>query len=85
MAKYKIVGVEHREGTSKKTGRPYNMDVLHVIAVAPSRNPNVTGNTVDTIPIGRESGILTSTPKPEQIWEIGFNRAGFVEEAYAVE
>lgn len=82
MAKYKIVGVEHREGTSKKTGRPYNMDVLHVMALKPS--PNVTGNTVDTIPIGRESGILTSTPKPEEIWEIGFNRAGFVEEAYAV-
>jgi len=85
MARYQIMGVEHREGTSKKTGRPYNMDVLHVVAAAPSRNPNVVGNTVDTIPIGRESGILTATPKPGEYYEISFNRAGFVEEAYAVE
>lgn len=83
MAKYQIVGIEHREGTSKKTGKPYNMDVLHCVAAAPPRNPNITGNTVDTIPIGRDTGILATIPKPGEYWEISFNRAGYVEDAYA--
>lgn len=83
MAKYQIIGVEHREGTSKRTGRPYSMDVLHVMAMKPS--PNVVGNAVDTIPIGCDSGILAKIPKPGECYEINFNRAGYVEEAYAVE
>lgn len=82
MAKYQIVGVEHREGTSKKTGKPYNMDVLHCVAVNPPRDPNITGNVVDTIPVSRESGILSTIPNPGEYWDISFNRAGYVEDAY---
>lgn len=85
MAKYTIVGVEHREGISKKTNRPYNMDVLHVVAQKQNNTENFRGCAVDTIPIGRESGILTFTPAPGETVEISFNRAGFVEDCYRAE
>lgn len=85
MAKYQITGIEHRKGTSKKTGRPYDMDVLHVVATKQARNADFVGFATDQIPIGRDSGILTKIPEPGQYMEISFNRAGYVEDAYIVE
>ena len=81
MARYKIVGVEHMVGTSKKTGRPYDMDILHVIAEQAPRNKEIIGNLVDKITISRDTGILTKTPAPGDIYDIGFNRAGYVDYA----
>lgn len=79
--KYKIIGVEHIKGTSKKTGRPYDMDILHVTTIDPPRNREIIGNEVDKITISRDSGILTRTPQPGQIYDIGFNRSGYVDYA----
>lgn len=81
MAQYKIIGVEHMKGTSKRTGRPYDMDILHVMSLSAPRNREIVGNEVDKITISRESGILTKIPQPGQIYDIGFNRSGYVDYA----
>lgn len=80
MAQYKIIGVEHLEGTSKKTGKPYNMDVLHVADLtSPRITGSVVGNKVDKITVARETGLLTRQPEPGEIYEIGFTRFGFID------
>lgn len=61
---YKIIGVEHIKGTSKKTQRPYDMDILHVQSPATPRKAEFVGCEVDKITISRDSGILTRTPNP---------------------
>lgn len=81
MAQYKIIGVEHMKGTSKKTGRPYDMDILHVMSLSAPRNRELVGSEVDKISISRDSGIITKIPQPGDIIEIGFNRYGFVDYA----
>lgn len=81
MAKYKIIGVEHISGTSRKSGRPYDMDVLHVMAIDKPRNREFVGNEVDKITIGRDSGILDHSPVVGDVYDIGYNRAGYVEYA----
>lgn len=81
MAKYQIVGVEHMKGTSKRTGRPYDMDILHVIADTPPRNCDIVGKQVDKITVSRDSGILTRQPAPGEVYDIGFTRTGFVDYA----
>ena len=79
MAQYKIIGVEHMKGTSKKTGKPYDMDILHVADLSPARGKEVVGNLTDKITISRDSGILTHAPQPGEIYDIGFTRYGFVD------
>lgn len=81
MAKYKIIGVEHMEGTSRKTGRPYDMDILHCVAMDKPRNREIVGNEVDKITISRDTGILAARPQPGDVYDIGFNRAGYVDYA----
>lgn len=78
---YKIIGVEHIKGTSKKTQRPYDIDILHVQSLATPRKAEFVGCEVDKITISRDSGILTRTPQPGQVYDIGFNRAGYVDYA----
>lgn len=81
MARYKIVGVEHMKGTSKRTGRPYDMDILHVISETPPRNCDIVGQQVDKITVSRDSGILKRQPAPGEVYDIGFTRSGFVDYA----
>lgn len=81
MAKYQVVGVEHMKGTSKRTGRPYDMDILHVIAEQTPRNVEINGKQVDKITISRDSGILKRAPMPGEVYDIGFTRSGFVDYA----
>lgn len=85
MAKYKIVGVEHMAGTSKRTNRPYDMDILHVICEDAPRGREIVGQQVDKITISRDSGILLREPIPGQVYEIGFTRSGYVDYADPVE
>lgn len=79
MAQYKIVGVEHMKGTSKKTGKPYDMDILHVEDLSPARGKELVGHQVDKITISRDTGILIHPPQPGEVYEIGFTRFGFVD------
>lgn len=79
MAQYKIIGVEHMKGTSKKTGKPYDMDILHVEDLSPARGREIVGNTVDKITVSRDSGLLVRPPQPGEVYDIGFTRFGFVD------
>lgn len=79
MAKAQIVGIQYREGTSKKTGNPYKADILHVAFLDPSRQKGFTGSEVAEIWVDRSQGILSHIPKPGDVVDIGFNRSGYVE------
>lgn len=79
MAQYKIIGVEHMKGTSRKTGKPYDMDILHVVDLSPVRNGEVVGNKVDKITVSRDTGLLVRPPQPGEIYDIGFTRFGYVD------
>ena len=78
MAKVKIIGIQHRKGTSKK-GNSYDADVLHVAYLDPSRQKEFTGCEVAEVWCERSQGILTHIPNPGDICDIGFNRSGYVE------
>lgn len=79
MAQYKIIGVEHMKGTSKKSGNPYDMDILHVEDLSPARGKEIVGNRVDKITVSRDTGLLIRTPQPGEVYDIGFTRFGFVD------
>lgn len=79
MAQYQIVGIEHMKGTSKKSGKDYDMDILHVIDCSPPRNANLTGNRVDKITVSRDTGLLVRPPQPGEVYDIGFTRFGYVD------
>lgn len=79
MAQYQIIGVEHMKGTSKKTGRAYDMDILHVADLSPVRGKEIIGCPVDKITISRDTGILTHQPAVGDVYDIGFTRFGFVD------
>lgn len=76
MAKYKLMGKEHLEGVSKKTGNAYNMDVLHVVALDERGSKNLTGQRVDKITVSPEDSSLLMIGETV---EICFNRFGRVE------
>lgn len=85
MAKYKIVGYEHNSGTSKKTGKPYDMHILHVVSEKPMKGQGKLGCSAEQIAIGADDGILTQIPAPGEVWEFSFNRQGRVDDAYPAE
>lgn len=85
MPKYQLVGVGHMAGNSKKTGRPYDMDVLHCVAQKPPKNPEFYGVEVSQIFVSRDSGVIVDMPAIGSIIGIEFNQAGYVEDLYAVE
>lgn len=76
--KYQIVGCEHMAGKAKDTGRPYDLDVLHVISLNPPRFEMV-GNQVDRLRISRTTGLLQRQPQPGEIYDIYFDNRGYVE------
>lgn len=43
--KIKVYGKAHMEGTSKKTGKPYNLNQIHYLGKA----PNVQGQSAETL------------------------------------
>lgn len=78
MTKYKVVGYEHRSGISKKTGKPYDMDILHVIGNHLLFGDESYGNPAETIVFNRL--IIGELPfKPEIGDTIGvyFDRSGY--------
>lgn len=84
MAKYKIVGYEHNAGTSKKTGRPYDMHIIHCVSERPMKGADKIGSAAEQITIGAHDGILTQIPAPGETWEISFNSQGRVDDAYPI-
>lgn len=84
MAKFNIVGCEHNKGVSKKTGKPYDMYILHAVSDRPMSGMDKVGCGAYQFPIDAGAGILRSTPVPGEVWEIEFNMLGRIEAAYAV-
>lgn len=76
MARYKLIGKEHLEGVSKKTGNAYNMDILHVVDLDERKQTNLTGNRVDKITVAPQDAARL---KVGEMCEICFNRFGRVE------
>lgn len=76
MAKYKLMGKEHLEGVSKKTGNAYCMDVLHVLDLDEGGAKNLAGQRVDKITVAPEDaeGLMIG-----ETVDIVFNRFGRVE------
>ena len=55
--KIKVIGKAHLEGTSKKTGKPYNLNQLHYVGKA----QGVEGDAAMTM-------TLPSAPMPPSSW-----------------
>ena len=82
---YTIHGYERNAGTSKKTGRDYDFHILHGVSHEPLRGANKVGFAAEQIMIGADDGVLRQIPQPGEVWELSFNRAGRVVEAYPVQ
>ena len=78
--KAKVFGIQHLEGTSKKTGRPFAADVLHVLFLDPPRSKEFSGQEVGTIWCDTASGVLPYTPPIGSVVDVYYNRAGYVED-----
>lgn len=81
---YEILGIERFEGTSKKTGRPYDFTRLYAV---PSRQPkNVRGRRVEQVDIWNgEYAPDISDIHPDDFVDISYGRGGFVEECRIVD
>lgn len=86
MAKFNIVGVQHRYGKSR-SGRDYDFYALHCVTARAMRPTDGVGNAVAEITIGAADGIFIDNriPAPGEVWEIEFSRNGRVEDAYPAE
>lgn len=85
MAKYTVVGYERNAGTGKKSGKPYDMHIIHAVSERPMRGTGKVGCAAEQIVIGADDGILTQIPAPGEVWEISFNSQGRVDDAYPAE
>ena len=71
--KIKVIGKAHLEGTSKKSGKPYNLNQIHYNA--PARG--VEGEAAQTIMVDAVAYPL-GTIFVGSIYEIEFDRFGYV-------
>lgn len=79
MSKYRIIGIEHKAGTSSKTQKRYDMDILHLVDLSERTRDDLVGNVVVQIPVSRDAGILVKRPNVGEVVNISFNRFGYVE------
>lgn len=82
MSKYEVVGYEHRSGISKRTNKPYDMDIYHVIDCFPlAQNENSYGRKVEQIVFNRlVIGEIPEKPQIGDTIQVYYNRSGFAEE-----
>lgn len=73
--KIKVLGKVHREGTSKKTGKPYNFNQVHYLG----KEPGVEGQAALTLNLDAFDypieGIVVGTE-----YTVEFNNRGYVVE-----
>ena len=78
MNKYKVVGYEHRAGISKKTNKPYDMDILHVINEQPLAGDGQYGNRVESLVFNRLIlGEFPAMPLVGDTIGVYFDRSGY--------
>ena len=76
---YEVVGYENRSGVSKKSGKPYDMDIIHVIHTQPMTGDGCYGNRVESITYNRlVNGPLEAAPLVGDKIKVYYNRSGFV-------
>lgn len=86
MNTYEVVGYENRNGISKKSGNPYDMDIIHVIHTEPMSGDGCCGNRVEAITYNRlVNGPLSVVPAVGRKIKVYYNRSGFVTDIEAVE
>ena len=78
MKKYKVIGYEHRSGISKKTQKPYDMDILHVIHDEPIVGEGSYGNRVESLVFNRLiHGAFPAMPLVGDTIGVYFDRFGY--------
>lgn len=76
---YEVIGFESRKGVSKKTGRPYDMAIIHVVNTEPLVDEGCYGNRVESITYNcLVNGALTASPVVGDKIKVYYNRTGFV-------
>lgn len=86
MSIYEVVGYENRNGISKKSGKPYDMDIIHVIDTEPLSGDGCCGNRVESITYNRlVNGPLKAVPAVGRKIKVIYNRSGFVADIEPVE
>ncbi len=71
--KIQVIGKAHLEGTSKKTGKPYNFNQIHYNSPA----PNVEGLAAQTLMLDPAQFPL-SMFTIDEVYDIQFNQRGYV-------
>lgn len=77
MAKARVIGVQHKEGVSKK-GNNYNADILHVEFLDTPRAKGFTGHEVGTV--WCTSDVCPIVPKVGATVDVYYSRTGYVED-----
>lgn len=80
MSKYKVVGYEHRAGISKKTNKPYELDIVHcIIEQNIADTGNGFGNAVESVVYNALiNGPLEAVPAIGDYISVYYSRGGFV-------
>lgn len=80
MAKYKLIGYEHRAGISKKNNKPYDLDFLHcIVEERLDQYGSGYGNRVETITYNNLiNKPLEAVPAVGDYIEVYYNRSGYV-------
>ena len=76
---YEVVGYEHRNGISKKSGKPYDIDIIYVIHQAGIDPDSGYGKRVEVITYNRLiNGPLEAVPLIGDHIIPYYSRSGFV-------
>lgn len=71
--KIKVYGKAHREGTNKKTGKPYNFNQIHYLGKA----HDVEGQTAETLFLDPEEYPFDGIQVGKE-YNVEFNQRGYV-------
>lgn len=77
---YKVVGFEHREGISKKTGKPYAISVIHCVVECSIGSDFGYGNRVESLVYNAQvNGALETVPIVGDYITPYYSRNGFLQ------
>lgn len=83
---YKVVGYEHKEGISKKTNKPYCIDIVHCIVEHSIMNIDGYGDRVESIIYNAlVNGPLEAVPAVGTYVDIRCSRTGYITDIVPVE
>ena len=82
MSKYEVIGYEHRSGISKRSGKPYDMDIIHVAECLPlMQTEDSYGRRVEQVIFNRlVVGEPAVQPQIGDTIAVYYNRSGYPED-----